>query len=163
MNRTIVLSIFFLLSLVPQSLSAQVNPQQGYIITNENDTVKGTIDNLTFTYNGNQVTKIEDSENNLTYNGAFNFNDSTNISDDYSYDKNGNLTKDLNKKIFSIQYNSLNLPSKINYSDGKMMDYVYSGTGEKKSVTYNRSIWFSVNGKNIPYEEHIVSVRENYL
>ena len=91
----------------------------------------------TFTYNGNQVTKIEDSENNLTYNGAFNFNDSTNISDDYSYDKNGNMTKDLNKKIFSIQYNSLNLPSKINYSDGKMMDYVYSGTGEKKSVTYN--------------------------
>ena len=53
------------------------------------------------------------------------------------YDKNGNLTKDLNKKIFSIQYNSLNLPSKINYSDGKMMDYVYSGTGEKKSVTDN--------------------------
>lgn len=90
----------------------------------------------TFTYNGNQVTKIEDSENNLTYNGAFNFNDSTNISDDYSYDKNGNLTKDSNKKIFSIQYNSLNLPSKINYSDGKTMDYVYSGTGEKKSVTY---------------------------
>lgn len=97
----------------------------------------GIIDNLTFTYNGNQVTKIEDSENNLTYNGAFNFNDSTNISDDYSYDKNGNLTKDSNKKIFSIQYNSLNLPSKINYSDGKTMDYVYSGTGEKKSVTYN--------------------------
>ena len=54
----------------------------------------------TFTYNGNQVTKIEDSENNLTYNGAFNFNDSTNISDDYSYDKNGNLTKDSNKKFF---------------------------------------------------------------
>ena len=27
----------------------------------------------------------------------------------------------------------------------------------------NRNTWFSVNGKNIPYEEHIVSVRENYL
>ena len=72
-----------------------------------------------------------------TYNGAFNFNDSISLSNDYAYDKNGSLTKDSNKKISSIQYNSLNLPSIINYSDGKYMEYVYSATGEKRSVTYN--------------------------
>ena len=47
------------------------------------------------------------------------------------------MTKDLNKNISSIQYNSLNLPSKVIFSDGKYMDYVYSATGEKRSVTYN--------------------------
>lgn len=47
MNRVIALSGLFLLSLLPQRLLAQVNPQQGYIITNENDTVRGTIDYLT--------------------------------------------------------------------------------------------------------------------
>ena len=47
------------------------------------------------------------------------------------------MTKDLNKNISSIQYNSLNLPSKVVFSDGKYMDYVYSATGEKRSVTYN--------------------------
>ena len=31
----------------------------------------------------------------------------------YAYDANGNLTKDLNKNIVDIQYNSLNLPSRI--------------------------------------------------
>ncbi len=31
----------------------------------------------------------------------------------YEYDKNGNLVKDLNKNISSIQYNCLNLPSQI--------------------------------------------------
>ena len=47
------------------------------------------------------------------------------------------MTKDLNKNISSIQYNSLNLPLKVVFSDGKYMDYVYSATGEKRSVTYN--------------------------
>ena len=41
--------VFFLLSLatMPMQLAAQVNPQKGYIITNGNDTVHGTIDYLT--------------------------------------------------------------------------------------------------------------------
>ena len=41
--------VFFLLSLaaIPMQLSAQVNPQKGYIITNSGDTVHGTIDYLT--------------------------------------------------------------------------------------------------------------------
>ena len=72
-----------------------------------------------------------------TYNGAFNFRDGASQSNEYTYDKNGNMTKDLNKNISSIQYNSLNLPSKVVFSDVKYMDYVYSATGEKRSVTYN--------------------------
>ena len=70
----------------------------------------GLIDNLTFTYNGNQVTRIDDSVNDPTYNGVFNFVDGTSQANEYTYDKNGNLTKDLNKKISLIQYNLLNLP-----------------------------------------------------
>ncbi len=97
----------------------------------------GLIDDLTFTLNGNQVTKIEDAATDPTYNGAFNFRDGASQSNEYTYDKNGNMTKDLNKNISSIQYNSLNLPSKVSFSNGKYMDYVYSATGEKRSVTYN--------------------------
>ena len=41
--------VFFLLllAMMPIQLVAQVNPQKGYIITNENDTIDGTIDYLT--------------------------------------------------------------------------------------------------------------------
>ena len=35
-----------------------------------------------------------------------------------------------------FQYNLLNLPSKITYQDGRMINYVYSATGTKLSVTY---------------------------
>lgn len=83
------------------------------------------------------MTKIEDAASDPTYNGAFNFRDGASQSNEYTYDKNGNMTKDLNKNISSIQYNSLNLPLKVVFSDGKYMDYVYSATGEKRSVTYN--------------------------
>ena len=69
----------------------------------------GLIDNLTFTLTGNQVNKIEDAASDPTYNGAFNFKDGASQSNEYTYDKNGNMTKDLNKNISSIQYNSLNL------------------------------------------------------
>ena len=37
--------------------------------------------------------------------GAFNFVNGATQSNEYTYDKNGNLTKDLNKNISSISYN----------------------------------------------------------
>jgi len=39
-------------------------------------------------------------------------------------------------KYQNLQYNLLNLPSKITYQDGRMINYVYSATGTKLSVTY---------------------------
>ena len=99
----------------------------------------GLIDNLTFTYTGNQVTKIEDAVNDPTYNGAFNFNDGVSQAGEYAYDKNGNMTKDLNKKISSIKYNFLNLPSSITYSTGKSATYIYDASGKKLQTSYKAS------------------------
>ena len=42
----------------------------------------------------------------------------------YAYDANGNLTKDLNKNIVDIQYNSLNLPSRIVFKNGDNISHV---------------------------------------
>jgi len=99
----------------------------------------GLIDNLTFTYTGNQVTKIEDAVNDPTYNGAFNFNDGVSQSNEYTYDQNGNMAKDLNKKISSIKYNVLNLPSSITYSTGKSATYIYDASGKKLRTSYKAS------------------------
>ena len=99
----------------------------------------GLIDNLTFTYTGNQVTKIEDSVTDPTYSGVFNFMDGASQANEYTYDKNGNLTKDLNKKISQIQYNLLNLPAGITYSNGKSAAYIYDAGGRKLKVSYKTS------------------------
>ncbi|WP_091900137.1 hypothetical protein [Prevotella sp. lc2012] len=80
--------------------------------------------------------KIEDAVNDPTYNGAFNFNDGVSQAGEYAYDKNGNMTKDLNKKISSIKYNFLNLPSSITYSTGKSATYIYDASGMKLRTSY---------------------------
>jgi len=64
----------------------------------------GLIDNLTYTLNGNQLSKVEDATGNSS-----GFNNGSSTNNEYVYDQNGNLTKDLNKNISNIQYNSLNL------------------------------------------------------
>ena len=96
----------------------------------------GLIDNLTYTYQGNQVVKIDDQVEDPTYKGVFNFMDGANEEIEYEYDKNGNLVKDLNKNISKIEYNLLNLPSKITFGDGKAITYVYDASGVKLLASY---------------------------
>ena len=100
----------------------------------------GLVDNLTYTYNGNQLTKISDSVEDPTYVGAFNFKDGANTGSEYAYDANGNMTADKNKGISSITYNTINLPQKITFSDGKTTEYVYSYDGTKLQTKHTTSV-----------------------
>lgn len=51
--------------------------------------------------------------------------------DDYLYDASGNMIKDQNKGIYSIEYNHLNLPKKIWFGSGSTLSYTYNAAGEK--------------------------------
>nr|WP_308757994.1 hypothetical protein [uncultured Bacteroides sp.] len=68
----------------------------------------GLIDNLSYTLNGNQLNRVDDAVNTSAYNGGFEFKDAVKQTNEYAYDNNGNLTKDLNKRMTKIQYNSFN-------------------------------------------------------
>ena len=89
------------------------------------------IDNLTFTLNGNQLSRVDDAVMASAYGGGFEFKDGVKQVGEYTYDANGNLTKDLNKGITDIQYNCLNLPSAVTFSDGSTITYVYAADGTK--------------------------------
>lgn len=94
------------------------------------------IDDVSYTYNGNQLISAEDDADDPTYAGGFNFIDGENAQIEYGYDQNGNMTKDLNKKILRIKHNLLNLPTMIDYSNSAYRKSIYDATGRKLLIEH---------------------------
>jgi len=99
---------------------------------NPDDTKKSRVmDYLKYTYdNGNQLTGVKDHYNTTASNSMGGFVDGNTSAVDYAYDANGNMTADQNKKITSIQYNHLNLPTKIEFDFDENPDILYYGSIE---------------------------------
>ncbi|MFY0651641.1 MAG: peptidoglycan DD-metalloendopeptidase family protein [Cyclobacteriaceae bacterium] len=87
------------------------------------------IDELTYDYGiggSNQLKKVDDLR------GPTGFKDGTNQTEEYFYDANGNMVKDLNKGIDSIYYNHLNLPMIVDMiNPGDSIVYIYDAAGTK--------------------------------
>ncbi|HTE30395.1 MAG TPA: RHS repeat-associated core domain-containing protein, partial [Chryseolinea sp.] len=99
------------------------------------------IDNLTYNYGtgpSNQLQYVKDDATDAV--GKFlGFNDrNAGVLQDYSYDANGNMIRDLNKGISTaitdnanfIRYNFLNLPERV-IKSGASAFYIYTATGSK--------------------------------
>ena len=89
------------------------------------------IDDLSLSYAGNRLKKVADRSTTPAFNNGFEFKDGVDLSTEYEYDENGNLTKDLNKNITAIQYNCLNLPSRVMFANGNSISYLYDAAGRK--------------------------------
>jgi len=83
-------------------------------------------DDLTYTYSGNRITKVEDAAGSSGL-----FSNGSTATTEYTYDNNGNLKSDLNKGISNITYNCLNLPSVVTFSNGNTITYTYASDGRK--------------------------------
>ena len=108
----------------------------------------GTIDDLTYSYKGNQVVKIDDAaEESPCYKGAMHFRDYADEETEYTYDANGNMLTDSNKGITSIDYNVLDLPQCISTKSRVLFKedsndtiyYTYSADGTKLRSTYKKA------------------------
>lgn len=96
-----------------------------------------TIDDLTYTYNGNQLKAVNDATTQTS-----GFKDGAELSTEYTYDANGNMITDSNKLIASIAYNQLNKPEVITFTSGDMITYTYdaSGTRLKQEITVSGTL-----------------------
>jgi RHS repeat-associated protein len=114
----------------------------------------GVMDMLSYTYDGNQLLKVDDSAND-----NFGFIDGTSTANDYAYDGNGNLTKDLNKGIGTtsnngIIYNHMNLPTQIIFFNIMAnINFVYDATGNKLRKTITGS---GIPAKKVEYAGNFV-------
>ena len=88
------------------------------------------IDELGYTYHGNQVTSIHDYTGSQNLYSIKEYQDKSNATNEMSYDANGNLIKDLDRDISKIDYIFLNLPQEIQISSGAIFN-MYNATGTK--------------------------------
>ena len=123
----------------------------------------GLIDNLNLTYNGNQLESVYDNATNSVFGNGMEFKDVVHETVEYAYDKNGNLTKDLNKNITEIQYNILNLPSHIRFAGGSSIVYEYAADGSKIRTTHtiNDNVTSTVYCGNAVYENGSLKILLN--
>lgn len=95
----------------------------------------GVIDNLTITYNGNQLKSVTEGAAELTYAGSLDYKGSKGSA--YSYNENGSLVSDQSRGIAFISYDFNNNPRKIYFTNGNVTEYIYSATGQKlRTVHY---------------------------
>lgn len=86
----------------------------------------------TYRLNTNTLSSVLDNANNTS-----GFNDFNKLGDDYTYDTNGNMITDKNKKINAIIYNHLNLPTKITFGATGNIVYIYNAAGQKLEKIVN--------------------------
>ncbi|MFV0331900.1 MAG: RHS repeat-associated core domain-containing protein [Dysgonomonas sp.] len=99
----------------------------------------GLVDNLTTTYTGNQLTKVEDAVPTISRAESMDFKNYSNAAIEYTYNANGAMTKDLNKGITGIKYNFLNLPQAIEVASPSVkgrVKYTYSAGGVKLKTVH---------------------------
>ena len=77
------------------------------------------------------LTRVDDATTATSYTGDTNFVNGASTSNEYTYDQNGNMTKDSNKGIANITYNLLSLPQVVTFSDGSTITYTYTYDGKK--------------------------------
>jgi len=94
------------------------------------------MDNLLYTYIGNQLTKVEEGAGGDVLLG---FKNAVNTATEYFYDVNGSMYKDDNKAISNIVYNYLNLPQTVTITGKGSINYLYDATGSKlRKIMYDQ-------------------------
>jgi RHS repeat-associated protein len=81
---------------------------------------------------------VQDEAGTLSYSGASDFVDGADSEEEYEYDDNGALTKDLNRGITCISYDDLGNPTKISFTVSRSIEYVYSADGTKLRTIHKK-------------------------
>ena len=97
--------------------------------------LKGIVDNLSMTYDGNMLASVSDSAPAPSVTGSADFRDGASMAVEYTYDRNGDMTSDLNRKVSLISYNRQNRPARMRHAGGtETFTYLPDGTKRGRTV-----------------------------
>ena len=96
-------------------------------------------DDLHMTYEGNMLTSVRDNASRLPYSGATDF-DGMPGENPLTYNGSGSLVSDAGHGIARIDYDRLNNPVRIQFTDGSVTRYIYSAASEKLRVIHQTAV-----------------------
>ena len=97
--------------------------------------LKGIVDNLSMTYDGCRLVSVSDSAPGPSVTGSADFRDGVSEVVEYTYDRNGNMTSDLNRKVSLISYNRQNRPARMRHAGGtETFTYLPDGTKRGRTI-----------------------------
>ena len=92
------------------------------------------IDLLTLSYHGNQLKKVTDGWGSGNLYNQKEYQDKANETEEFAYDANGNMVKDLDRNIVTVRYNILNLPDTVQLKNGNQIISSYDASGRRLST-----------------------------
>lgn len=114
--------------------------KMGNILTLQRKKDNVLIDDLTLHYanneKSNQLLWTDDNSGSQNQYMVKEYQNKSNTQNEFSYDTNGNMTKDLDRDIVTIQYNILNLPHVVQFKTGDKIINTYSAGGQKLKSEY---------------------------
>lgn len=116
----------------------------------------GIIDNLSMTYDGNQLKTVEEKASPILYANSLDVKDG---SVDIQYNSNGSLIVDGTRGITHITYDDNNNPIWIQFENGNVTKYIYSAVGEKlRTIHYT-----AMEDTHIDIGDEYDDIEEDYL
>jgi len=98
------------------------------------------IDDLVFHYSNNEKSnQLQYVDDGGITQGQYlikEYQNKSNTQAEFEYDANGNMKKDLDRDIATIQYNMLNLPDVVQFKNGNQIKNSYNAGGQKLGTEY---------------------------
>ena len=117
-----------------------------YMIT-DRDIGYAIVNDMSFSYDGNRLTGISDAGFYSGFTSPYVFHENPSADVGYAYDSNGSITRNPDRHIGLIEYDSFNNPCLIQFTDGSVTEYVYNASGTKLKTLHRTA----VPGIEVPY------------
>ena len=91
---------------------------------------------LTLSYDGNQLSHVDDSGYGSYEYATKQYHDNNTSGNDFAYDANGNMIYDQDRGIAAIRYNLLNLPDTIQFMNGNQIVHRYDAASNRLTTNY---------------------------
>ena len=114
--------------------------KMGNILTLKRKKNYTLIDDLVFHYSNNEKSnQLQYVDDGGVTQGQYlikEYQNKSNTQAEFAYDANGNMIKDLDRDIATIQYNLLNLPDVVQFKNGNQIKNTYNAGGQKLGTEY---------------------------